>query len=375
MNAYLKKIWSNSNYRISLLILVIALIWLASGQRPSGSSEKSAEQDQARGITAVKARYIQAEDFTPTVKVRARTEAERRVELRAEVAGRLIAAPVAEGQPVKRGDVLCELALDDRQLRYAEARSATELAQLEFDASEKLRKGGHLSQTSLANSKARLDTAKANLGSRELELANTKIKAPFDGIVEKLDLKVGSYMERGGLCAVLLDLDPILFSGQVSESEIDKLREGQPATAVLLDGSRVNANLRFIGREAGNATRTFRVEAAAANPQNALRSGLTSELLLPLATRRAHSIPSSLLALDDAGKVGVRILDEQKRVEFRHLQLLGDSPEGVWVLGLPEKALLITVGQEYVSVGSTVEVSLQDSLPAAGVQNTQQSDL
>ena len=365
MNAYLKRISSNRNYRISLLILVVALIWLASGQGPAGSDEKAAEQDQVRSITAVKARYVMAEDYAPTIKVRARTEAERRVELRAEVAGRLIASPATQGQLVKQGDTLCELALEDRQLRYDEARSAVELAQLEFTAAEKLRNSNHVSPTTLANKKAQLDSAKANLGSRELALANTKIKAPFSGVVERLDLKVGGYMERGGLCAVLLDLDPILFSGQVSESEIDKLRANQQATAYLLDGTAVEAQLRFIGSEAGNTTRTFRVEASAANADNALRSGMTAELLLPLKSRRAHSIPSSLLALDDAGKIGVRILDAQKRVEFRHLQLLGDSPDGVWVLGLPEKTLLITVGQEYVSIGSTVEVSLQDSLPAA----------
>jgi multidrug efflux system membrane fusion protein len=364
MNAYLKRIWSNRNYRIALLILVIALAWLASGQRP-GSSGEAETESQVRGITAVKARYITAEDYAPTVKVRARTEAARRVELRAETAGRLIASPLAEGQLVKQGDVLCELATDDRPLRVIEARSAAEQAQLEYDASQKLRLGGHQSQTALAAAKSRLDAAKANLASRELDLANTKIRAPFAGVVERLDLKVGGYMERGGLCAVLLDLDPILFSGQVSESEVGHLREGQNAKAQLLDGAEIDAKLRFIGREAGNATRTFRVEAVAPNPDYAIRSGLTVEMLLPLVSQRAHSIPSSLLALDDAGKIGVRTLDASQRVEFRHVQLLGDSPNGVWVLGLPEKTLLITVGQEYVSNGSTVEVSLQDSEPSA----------
>jgi multidrug efflux system membrane fusion protein len=361
MNAYLKRISSNRNYRISLLILVIALIWLASGQTPGGSEEEKQTDTQARGITAVKARYISAEDYAPTVKVRARTEAARRVELRAETSGRLIASPLSEGQLVKKGEVLCELAIDDRQLRVIEARSAADQAQLEYDASQKLRLGGHQSQTALAAAKSRLDAAKANLGSRELDLANTRIRAPFAGVVERLDLKVGGFMERGGLCAVLLDLDPILFSGQVSESEVGHLRENQSAKAQLLDGKEIDARLRFIGREAGNTTRTFRVEAIAPNPNYAVRSGLTVELLLPLVSQRAHSIPSSLLALDDQGKIGVRTLDAKQRVEFRHVQLLGDSPNGVWVLGLPEKTLLITVGQEYVANGSTVEVSLQES--------------
>ena len=290
MNAYLKRIWSNSNYRIAVVILLIALIWLVSGQ--GGSTEQTEEQSGVRGITAVKARYISAEDYAPTIKVRARTEAARRVELRAETAARLVALPVSEGQLVSQGDVLCELAIDDRQLRVIEARSAAEQAQLEFDASQKLRLGGHQSQTALAAAKSRLDAAKANLGSRWLDLANTKSAHPLPGWSSASTSRVGSYMDRGGLCAVLLDLDPILFTGQVSEGEVGQLREGQPGQAQLLDGNKIEARLRFIGREAGNATRTFRVEAVADNKDYAVRSGLTVELdPADSLAQRAHRFP------------------------------------------------------------------------------------
>ena len=364
MNVYLKRVLSNRNYRIALLILVIFVVWLASGQGPAATSGDDGSAKHPTGVTSVKARDIVAQDFAPQINVRAHTEAERRVELRAETAGRVIALPVAEGQAVKQGDTLCELAVDDRQLRYVEARSAVELAQLEYDASQKLRLGGHQSQTALAAAKSRLDTAKANLGSREIDLANTKIKAPFAGVVERQAIKVGGYMDRGSLCAVMLDLDPILLVGQVSESEVGRLQEGQNATAQLLQGEKISARLRYIASETTGATRTFKVEASSPNPDYVLRSGLTVELALPLTPVRAHSIPSSLLALDDEGKLGVRILNKQNVVQFHNVQLLGDSNDGVWVLGLPEQTRLITVGQEYVSSGSTVEVVL-DSNPVS----------
>ena len=119
--------------------------------------------------------------------------------------------------------------------------------------------------------------------------------------------------------------------------------------------------MRYIASETTGATRTFKVEASSPNPDYVLRSGLTVELALPLTPVRAHSIPSSLLALDDEGKLGVRILNKQNVVQFHNVQLLGDSSDGVWVLGLPEQTRLITVGQEYVSSGSTVEVVLESN--------------
>jgi multidrug efflux system membrane fusion protein len=69
----------------------------------------------------------------------------------------------------------------------------------------------------------------------------------------------------------------------------------------------------------------------------------------------AHRIPSGVITLDDNGVIGIRAVNEQQQVEFKRVILVDDTPDGLWVTGLPEKVMLITVGQDYVKEGQKVE--------------------
>ena len=355
MKNYLQTVWSNPNYRKSIMILIITCLWLASGVLRSDTPEAVSETKEVKRVT-VKARELQALEYAPVVQVRARTEATRAVELKAEVSGRVLSLPVSEGDVVKQGDTICELAVEDRELRVNEARSAVQQAKLEYDGSLRLKSGGYQSRTAIAAAKARLDAAKANLKRSELNFQNTKVRAPFDGMVEKHHVEVGDFVDRGAACAMLLDLNPMTFVGRVSENEVERLQEGQNAKARLVGGRVVDAQLNFVGFESDQVTRTFRIEAVADNSDFSLRSGITTDLQIAVDKLRAQMIPSSLLSLDDQGRIGVRILDEENRVMFNLVQIVGDANNGVWVLGLPETVRLITVGQEYATSGAIVDV-------------------
>jgi multidrug efflux system membrane fusion protein len=64
-----------------------------------------------------------------------------------------------------------------------------------------------------------------------------------------------------------------------------------------------------------------------------------------------------VLTLDDEGRVGVKIIDSSSRVRFLPVDLISDTPDGMWLGGLPDTIELITVGHEFVSVGQQVTVS------------------
>jgi multidrug efflux system membrane fusion protein len=299
------------------------------------------------------------------LRVHGRTEPNRDVDLRAELNGRVVSLPVARGHQVKAGDVICELAVEDRQLRLTQIQSTLDKVQMEYDGALRLKSGGYQSRTAIAAAKARLEAARADLKRRQLDLANINIRAPFDGVVDARPVEVGDYMERGDICATVLDLDPLVISGRISEAEIGRIPPGGQVLVTLLTGETVNGKIRFIQRSSDKVTRTFRIEAVVANPALALHSGITAQLQVATGNIAAHMVPASLLALDDEGRVGVRILDEQHRVEFVPVELIGDDPEGVWITGLAEQSLLITVGQEYVTTGEEVAVTLENQVEAS----------
>jgi multidrug efflux system membrane fusion protein len=78
---------------------------------------------------------------------------------------------------------------------------------------------------------------------------------------------------------------------------------------------------------------------------------------VPLKNLRAHLIPSYLLSLNDVGDLGIKIINDSI-VSFANIQIIEDTPDGIWVAGLNESVTIITVGQEYVMDGQKINVQI-----------------
>jgi multidrug efflux system membrane fusion protein len=173
-------------------------------------------------------------------------------------------------------------------------------------------------------------------------------------------VNVGDYLAPGQPCAMVIDQDPFLIVGQVSEKDVQKINIGDSGWASLITGERVNGKVRFIAKSADQATRTFRVELEVKNPDGKIRDGVTAEIHVNSATVEAHRISPAILSLDDKGTIGVRIVDAQKKVQFVPVKIVADGTDGVWVTGLPKTVTIITVGQEYVTNGQEVDATPED---------------
>jgi len=135
------------------------------------------------------------------------------------------------------------------------------------------------------------------------------------------------------------------------------------AEARLATGETVRGRIRYVAPVADEATRTFEVELEVDNSGGNLRAGGTAELRIPAENVLAHRVSPSLLTLDDAGNVGVKIINGLGQVEFIVADIALSSNAGVWLAGLPETATIITVGQGYVASGSIV-----DAIPETDVE-------
>jgi multidrug efflux system membrane fusion protein len=286
--------------------------------------------------------------------VRGRTEALRKVSLKVETKGRVVELPVEQGAWVAEGDVIARLSADDRPARLREAKALREQRRIEFEASQKLSKKGFRSDTQVAGSLAALEAAEAAVSLAEEVLGNTVLRAPFDGLIDDRIAEIGDFLEMGDSVAVIVNLDPILVVAQVSERSHGEVRVGQPGFARLVDGSRIDGTVRFVSAVADPATRTFRVEMAAPNPGLAVADGMTAELHLPLREIRTHRVSPAVLSLRGNGEMGVKTVDEEGRVQFLPARIVDSDSDGVWLGGLPEEVLLITVGQEFVAEGQSV---------------------
>lgn len=362
----------------ALVITILIIGWLASGMINQSQSTATsfappiAEREEQRsatrrdGVTRVRAQLLSATSQTVATSVRGYTKASRTVNVQAEIKGRIAELPLVRGSSVKKGDVLCRLLEGDRKARLEEAVASVEQAQIEYDGALSLESSGLQSKMNKATAKARLATQKANLKQRSLDFDYLTITAPFDGILERLPVEIGDYLQSGSVCASIVDLNPIVLTGQVAERNVMHLKSGMPAQATLLNGETLDGVVRFISKDASTQTRTYEIEVEASNPNLRIPAGLTVDIEIPTAVYLAHLISPALLALGDEGEIGVRILDDSNKVAFQPVHIVKDDARGIWVSGLPQLAKVITVGQELAVEGEEVEVDLEstEDIPA-----------
>jgi len=358
------------SYLIALIIVLIAAGWLFSPYavtylRSAADIDSSeAENAAAPPTTAadgegvrplrVTVRHSVAESRVRSLMLTGQTEPSRAATLKAETAGRIIAVEAIEGSPVKQGDVIARLAMDDREARLDEAKALLDQRRIEYEAARKLSSKGFQTQVKLAESKAQMEAAQALLRRIELDIDRTVIRAPFDGVLQDRLVEVGDYLGTGDPVAVIVDLDPILAVAQLSERDAAVVRPDNEGQARLVTGEVVNGRVRYVSVVGAAGTRTFRVELELANGDGRIPAGLTTEVTLPIARVDAHRLSPAALTLNDAGVVGVNTVDAQNIVHFNPVELVDSAADGVWISGLPREATIITVGQEFVLPGQTV---------------------
>ena len=132
----------------------------------------------------------------------------------------------------------------------------------------------------------------------------------------------------------------------------------------MISGRLITGNVSFIASSADKNTRTFRVEISVDNKDRTIRDGVSAEIYIKGKEEPAHKISPAILALNDQGKLGVRTVTPDNTVEFREIKILEDTNNGMWVSGLGKDARIITLGQEYVFQGQTVNVK-ETFLPEA----------
>jgi multidrug efflux system membrane fusion protein len=302
----------------------------------------------------VRVRETVAAPVTREIVLNGRTASARRVELRAEVTGRVVELPAERGATVAAGELVARVDRRDREAWLRQAQAALTQAETEFEAGRKLRQKDFYSETELVAKAAALEQAKATVERASLDLAHTDIVAPFAGVLDRRPVEVGHLVEIGDVVATLLEQDPLLVVGDVAEVDARGLRVGMAGEAQLVNGERVTGRVRYVAHEAETATRTFRLELEVANPGNLLPAGTSAVIRLPLEPVPAHEVSSAALVLNDAGALGVQTVDDQDVVRFHAASIARAGPDSVWLTGLPERLRLITVGQGFVRPGQKV---------------------
>ncbi|WP_010584103.1 efflux RND transporter periplasmic adaptor subunit [Schlesneria paludicola] len=253
----------------------------------------------------------------------------RHIEVKALERGYLDAISVKEGQEVKKGDELFKVIPIIYKAKYDAELAEQAIAQMEFDFSQKLSTEKVVSTNEVSLEKAKLLRAKAKTELAAAELNFATIKAPFDGIIDRLQHQEGSLLEESSTLTTLSDNSLMWVYFNVPEARYlefmaDKDQHGpeMKIDLVLANGKKFSqeGTIGAIEADFNNRTGNISFRADFPNPDRLLRHGQTGNVFLTHVQKDAMVIPqkSTFLILD---KRFVYVVDKDDIARQRELEI------------------------------------------------------
>lgn len=355
-------------------IALLVGLWMASGlvaPEPDAPTDNATPAAQAEAApVSVSVRRSIAEAVEEEAEITARTAPIRAVELRAETQGRVVSLQAQAGDRLAENDLILALSQEDRPARLDRAEAVLAQRELQWEAAQKLSEKGYQTRAGVAEARANLASARADVAAIRDELDKTRIRAPFDGVLETRPVEKGDLLRVGDTVGRLVQQSPFLVVGDVSEDVVARIEEGQAGSARLISGETVTGTVRYVAGEADEQTRTYRVELRVSPEAGRLIAGATATLRLPLGTVPAHVVEPAVMTLDDDGAFGIKTVDERDRVHFHPAEIVRNRDGRVWLTGLPEALRIITVGQGFVREGDQVDPQTDNAAAAESTAAT-----
>ena len=255
-------------------------------------------------------------------------QAVRSVSVRTLVSGQIAEIPVRPGSKVERGDVLIRLDAAQEELAVERARLTVADARAKVDRLQSLVASSAVSSVEADQARNALSTAEVALKEAELDLARRTVTAPIGGSLGILAVNAGDYVTSQSEIASIDDRSQILIEFFVPERFASGMDVGKQvvASASSRPGERFSGTISAVDNRVDEASRTLRVRAQIANPDDTLRAGMSFEVTVGFEGERWPSVDPLAIQWDSAGAYVWKVVDGKgMRVDVAIIQRNSDS--------------------------------------------------
>ncbi len=346
--------------RIFVSISLCAIIGLYSCDSKHHEHEKAEETFQVtspiKKDTAIYHAYV------------SQIQAISHIELRSQKRGYLEAIYVDEGQTVKKGQLLFRIMPRIYEAEMMKAKAEADLARIEYENTKALSDSNIVSKNELAMDKARYDRAKAELALTQVHLDFTEIRAPFDGIIDRFQVRIGSLVDEGDVLTNLSDNSKMWVYFNVPESEyLDYMERLNDVTALKVNLKMANNKLfKYDGKvetieaDFNNETGNIPFRANFPNPDRLLRHGETGNIQVAVDLKNVLLIPQKA-TFEVLEKKYVFVIDDEKLVHSREIEVGSELPHLFVVTGgLEETDKFLLEGIRKVKNLEKIKYDFQD---------------
>ena len=255
------------------------------------------------------------------------------IELRALEKGYLQKIFVDEGQSVKQGQMMFQIMPMLYQAEQQKARAEADFAEIEYKNTKSLADSNIVSKNELAMAKAKLAKANAELSLANVHLGFTEIRAPFNGIMDHFQVRLGSLVDEGDLLTTLSDNSKMWVYFNVPEAEYLDYKSGDDQENMKQVNLMMANNKMFpyIGKvetieaDFNNETGNIAFRATFPNPKGLLRHGETGNVLVTVPYKNALLIPQKA-TFEVLEKKYVYVVDKDNKIRSREITISAELP-------------------------------------------------
>ncbi len=343
--------------------LAFALVVSAAG---CGSSQADAEGTSAADfvrVINVEVRDLAAQPFVEEIRLTASVTANQDVQVSAEESGKIRDILAEKGTRVRKGQAIAKI--DDGLLsaQVDQARAQADLAQQTWDRRKRLYEEDQVgSEIAYLEAKFAAEQTAANLKGLEERLARTTIRAPFDGVLDRRSVEVGSMVAPGQVVGRVVDLDPVKVVAGVPERYAADVHKGAETEVTLdvLPGKVFKAKITYVGATVDPSNRTFPIEVVVPNTGALIKPEMVATVSVARRDLAAAIVvpQDALVRVEDGYVVFVAEDTADGTVARVRPIVVGPTQRNMVVVesGVQPGDRLIVVGQKSVADGDRVNI-------------------
>ena len=299
--------------------------------------------------------------FKHSIEVRGTVKARGNITISPEMPARVTKVLVKEGQKVKLGETLLTQDAKVLENNIAELRTSLSLARTIYVRQKKLWDKNIGSEVQYLKAKNDKNSLERKLVTAKSQLQKTIITAPFSGVIDRLDVRVGQNIQPGQPIIRLVSLADMYIKANVSESYVGKFSPKQEVDILFpATGETIKAKISAIGQVIEPKNRTFELEIIIDSNQKIKPNMLAVIKVSDYENNKAYTIPTNIVFTDSKGVFVYQL----KKAEGKDVAIRTDVELGLTagtktevLAGLTEGDIIIDKGIYDISNGSQVKIA------------------
>jgi RND family efflux transporter MFP subunit len=357
---WLKRIWGvlpALSLVFLLLIVVVLSVWIKAESKAL-KAEKLANLKKDRPAVNVVALDLVPTPIQDRISLPGVIEPWVKLQILAEVSGKVIKKVLEDGATVKKGDIIAMIDFRDYENSLKSAKASYKVAIADFESIEKLYKEQLSTRSEFDNALAQVENSKAAMDNAALNLDRCKIIAPLSGVVNRIFIEEGQYLNIADPVAEILQTDRVKVNVGIPESDVDAVRSltDFDVTIDALDGKILKGKKHFLSSTADSMARLYNLDIVLENKNKQILPDMFARVeIIKKEVPEGISVPLYAVISRDKGHIVYIINDDRAHSRTVELGLL----EG-WRVeikhGLKAGEKVIVVGHRSVNDGEKVNV-------------------